>query len=128
MPFRLIILSQNDVVLLKIRPPTPTTDHRTCLHTRCRTRCPEAKNLCLCTQKVTPKICSSLDVRALMEPVLTTLGVIHVPMVAHCLMAALRSHGVLGGDDRAIESERSRCLECPKFPEPYCGADVLRKP
>ncbi|KAG8499300.1 hypothetical protein CXB51_005751 [Gossypium anomalum] len=56
-----------------------------------------------------------------MEPVLTTLGVIHVPMVAHCLMAALRSHGTLGGDDRAIESERSRCLECLKFPEPYCG-------
>ncbi|KAG8491713.1 hypothetical protein CXB51_015169 [Gossypium anomalum] len=74
------------------------------------------------------RFCSSPDVCALMEPVLTTLGVIHVPMVAHCLMAALRSHGALGGDDRAIESERSRCLECPKFSEPYCGADVLRKP
>ncbi|KHF97306.1 hypothetical protein F383_05472 [Gossypium arboreum] len=63
-----------------------------------------------------------------MEPVLTTLGVIHAPMVAHCLMAALGSHGALGGDDRAIESERSCCLECPKFPEPYCGTDDLRKP
>ncbi|KAG8501295.1 hypothetical protein CXB51_003432 [Gossypium anomalum] len=112
MPFRLIILSQNDVVLPEIRPPAPK---RTTVRASIRAAVDGVQR---------PKT----SVFALKSLVLTTLGVIHVPMVAHCLMAALRSHGALGGDDRAIESERSRCLECPKFPEPYCGADVLRKP
>ncbi|KAG8482919.1 hypothetical protein CXB51_024492 [Gossypium anomalum] len=114
MPFRLIILNQNDVVLTTVRASTCAAVHGA--------QRPKTSVYAL------KRFCSSPDVRTLMEPVLTTLGVIHVLMVAHCLMAALRSHGALGGDNRAIESKRSRCLECPKFPEPYCGADVLRKP